>query len=125
MSSLRKIIVDEKEYLWKYNFDDYDYQCDSSLIIISTEGKGQLIIHFRTEKWDFGYCPFNKGVEAQYKGERVIINLNQPRFIAELIRYAINHLKVDTLTGTVALDNGIEILHAIGYKFEYEKKWGI
>lgn len=123
MSTLRKIVIQEKEYLWKYTFDDYDYENDSHLVIKDSNKDGKLIIYFRTGKWDFGYCPFNRGVPAIYHGEPVVINLNQPRFIAEIFAYVMNKLKKDSLIGTTEFNEGLEMLHDMGYEFEYEKKW--
>ena len=116
MSAFRKIVVDGKEYLWKYSFDDYDYQLDSSVVVKSDDKKGKLIVYFRTGKLDFGYCPFNRGLPAMRYNEAVTINLNQPRFIAEIISSALNQLEVDCLSGTVELGNGIELLHSLGYE---------
>ena len=123
MSAYREIVVHDKEYLWKYIFDDDDYQNDSYIIIKDVGKKGKLVVCFRTGKWDHGYCPFNKGISALYKNEPVTINLNQPHFVAEIISYALNLLQSEYLSGTVNLNKGIEILHDIGYEFEYQKKW--
>ena len=123
MSAYRKIAVCDREYLWKYIFDDDDYQNDSFIVIKSADKKGKLVVYFRTGKWDAGYCPFHKGVPALYKNSPVTINLNQPRYIAEIIFYALNQFQCGFLSGSTELDNGIEILHDLGYEFEYEKKW--
>ena len=120
---MRKIVVNGKEYLWQYSFDDYDYQMDSYLTIKTADRKGKLMISFRGEKNDFGYCPFNKGLEAICRGEKVIINLNQPRFVAELIAAALAHLVAAHLEGTTMLKNGVELLRGLGYEFEYGKRW--
>ena len=61
MLPFRKITIDGEEHLRKYNFDDDDYQIDSSLVIRSADKKGKLVIDFKTGLMDFGYCPFNKG----------------------------------------------------------------
>jgi len=119
--SFRKITVNDNEYLWKYFFDDDDCQCDSSIVIKTSDKKGKLVIYFRTWKWDYGYCPFNKGVPAIYRNEPVTINLNQPRFISEIISFAFNQLQIDFRSSTITLNNGIELLHDIGYEFKYQK----
>ena len=124
MLTFRKIIVESKEFLWKYSFDDADYQCDSFIVVKTVDKKGKLVVYFRTEKADdYGRCPFNKGVLALFKNEVTIINLNQPRFVAEIISYVLEQRHLDCLVGTVELKNGIEILHDIGYEFEYQKSW--
>ncbi len=121
MAGLRKIVINQQEYLWKYVFDDYDYQNNSYIVVKSLDKKGKLIINFRTDSWEFGYCPFNKGVQAKLNGEPTVINLNQPKYIAEIVKYAQEDLKIEKVVGTIVLDNGFEILHNLGYEFEYKK----
>jgi len=121
MAKLRKIVVNDQEWLWKYSFDDYDYQNDSFLVAKSADKKGKLVIYFTTYKWEYGYCPFNKGVEAVFQNQPVIINLNQPRFISEIIAFALKRLQTDCLSETVEITDGIEILHDLGYEFDYQK----
>jgi len=123
MSAYRKLLIDDEEYLWKYIFDDDDYLTDSFIVIKDVGKKGKLVVYFRTGKWDTGYCPFNKGISALYKNESVTINLNQPRFVAEILTHTLKMLQIKYLSGTIELNNGIEILHDIGYEFEYRKKW--
>ena len=121
MSEFRTITSDGEKYLWKYNYDEDDCQLDSFLVVRSEDKKGKLIIYFSTGKWDWGYCPFNKGVPAVYQNEPVIINLNQPWFTAQIISFVINQMQVRISPGTAELYNGIEILHKIGYEFDYRK----
>ncbi|MGY3778189.1 hypothetical protein ACWOAV_05735 [Isobaculum melis] len=90
-------------------------------ILVSADKKGKLIIYFRTYQWDYGYCPFNKGLPACYRNEHVIINLNQPKYIAEMIDYLLQQPKLDFLCQTVELNNGLELLHQLGYVFDYKK----
>ena len=121
MSEFRTITSDGEKYLWKYCFDDDDFQLDSFLVIRSEDKNGKLIINFRTGMHDHGYCPFNKGIPALYQNEPVTINLHQPRFIAQIISFVTNQMQIRISPGTAELNNGIEILHKIGYEFEYQK----
>lgn len=54
MASFRKIMIDGKRYWWKYSYDDYDCQNDSTIIAKSDYRRGKLIVHFKTG----GYCRF-------------------------------------------------------------------
>jgi len=125
MATFRKIVVNDKEYQWKFTLDEFYYEGDSHLVIRSGDKKGKMIIHFRTGKFDHGFCPFNKGLPATYKGEPVAINLNQPRFIAEIITYRLSQQQTDSLTGHFETRYGLEMLHDMGYEFEYEKNWEV
>ncbi len=121
MSGLRKITVSEQEYFWKFVFDENDCLNDSFILVKSINKTGKLLVYFKKESWEHGFCPFNKGVQAKFNGQPILINLNQPRFIAEIIKYALDYLKVEKFVGTLSLDNGIEILHNLGYELEYKK----
>jgi len=123
MSTFRRIIVKEKEYLWKYSYDDNDYQNVSSLIVKSIDKKGKLIIYFKTKTWDQGYCPFNQGIPAKLKNKQVVINLNQPHYVEELIVVVLDKSQINDLIGTVVIDDGIQLFHDLGYDFEYQKTW--
>lgn len=114
MSSLRKITVHGQAFLWKYTFDDYDCWNHSRLFIKSAAQKGQLIVHFQAAPP--GYCPFNEGVPAVYRGEPVVINLNRPRFAAEILAYALEQ-HIDFQTGVTEITNGLAILKGLGYDF--------
>lgn len=61
MSAFRKIMIDSKEYLWKYTFDDYDYQEDSSLVIKSSEKKESLSSILEPVSMTPDIAPFKKG----------------------------------------------------------------
>lgn len=121
--AFRKITINNKDFLWKYTFDDSDYLYESSLVIKNADKKGKLVIYFYASTQTAGYCPFNKGVPAIYHGEPVSINLNQPRFVAELLSFALDQLQIDHFFGTKELYNGVEMLHNLGYQFEYQKSW--
>ncbi len=121
MLGLRKITVYEQEYFWEFVFDEDDCLNDSFTLVKSKNKTVKLLVYFKKESWEHGFYPFNKGVQAIFNGQPILINLNQPRFIAEIVKYALDYLKVEDLVGTIRLDNGIEILHNLGYEFEYKK----
>jgi len=118
---LRKIVVKERTFLWNYHFDDYDYQNDSEIVIKDNERKGKLIIGFHTEEFGYGYCPFNKGLGAIKDGEETTINLNRPKFIAEILAYVLDtRLHDNGFDGTHEYKDGLEILNELGYIFDYK-----
>lgn len=116
MAHFRKITVSDNLYEWHYSFDDYDWQMPSQLIIRTPDKTTKLILYFRSEDNGIGHCPFNTGVKAVKNGEDVVINLNQPRFTAEIIQYLYNTGNI--LKGIHEFD-GLKILRSLGYQFEY------
>ena len=51
--------------------------------------------------------------------EVVLINLNQPRFVAELLQYLLEVRIKPEETGIVTFSDGKEILRGLGYMFQY------
>ena len=121
MNAFREIVVNEETFLWRYVFDAEDHQCNSFLVFRKADKNGKLIIYFQSKVSEYGYCPFNEGLSAQYDDESVIINLNQPRFIAEILAFVLNELKLDFEGKTLEYYEGIELMHLLGYKFTYHK----
>ena len=118
---MRKIVVKERTFLWNYHFDDYDYQNDSQIVIKDNDRKGKLIIRFHTEDFGHGYCPFNKGLRATKDGEEITINLNRPKFIAEILTYVLDaRLHDNGFDATHEYKDGLKILNELGYTFEYK-----
>ena len=121
---MREIVVKERTFLWSYHFDDSDYQLDSKIVIKDNDRKGKMIIMFHTEDFGHGYCPFNKGLRATKDGEEVTINLNQPRFIAEILVYILDtRLHDNGFDTTLEYNDGLKILNGLGYVFDYKLNW--
>lgn len=119
MVLFRKITLKNKYFLWTYSFDDYDYQNDSNLVIKDCERKGKLVIRFQSLSTEHGYCPFNKGLCAFKGSEEVIINLNRPKYIAEILLYILDYCLQDDGFNTTENYDGIRILVELGYTFDY------
>lgn len=115
MAHFRKITVDDNIYMWRYSFDDYDWLMPSTLTIRTEDKLLKIILVFPLEKSGMK-CPFNIGVDALKNGEPVKINLNQPRFTAEMIHYLFSENIVDTSKNTQYF-NGLGILDLLGYRF--------
>ena len=120
MAAFRKIVVKGNCFLWKYGYDSDDCQCPSQIIIKDCDRKGKIVIRFRPNYIDHGYCPFNKGLSAQKDGEEVLINLNYPKFTAEMLTYILEYRLKDTgFDTTKEYDDGITLLSELGYFFDY------
>jgi hypothetical protein len=119
MAVFRKIVVKNKTFFWLYSFDDYDYSSDSGVIIKDQEkGKGKWVfIRFCLKNG--AYCPFNEGLSALKKAEKVVINLNRPKYIAEMLEYILDYyLQTDEFPSTVECYDGFKILNELGYVFD-------
>lgn len=87
LAIFRKIVVDDGEYEWKFSFDAYDWQEPSHLVFRSLDKTLKIILQFHADEDGIGKCPFNSGVPAMKGGQPETINLNQPRFVAEILQY--------------------------------------
>jgi hypothetical protein len=85
---LRKIVVDGKTYLWKHNYGEDYYSVPLCLRILLEENRATeiQIIFSLTDKPIEKYV-LNSGFEAVKSGESVFINLNEPKYIAEIIQH--------------------------------------
>lgn len=123
MAFFRKITVNGKTFEWKFSVDDYDWQLPSHLVFRALERKLKIILYFipddNGESRQIGKCPFQTGLRAFREGEVVLINLNQPRFVAELLQYLMEERIKPEETGIVTFSDGKEILRVLGYTFQY------
>lgn len=103
--------------------DNYDWQLPSHLVFRAPERKLKIILYFipddNGKSVQIGKCPFQTGLRAFREGEVVLINLNQPRFVAELLQYLLEVRIKPEETGIVTFSDGKEILRGLGYMFQY------
>ena len=123
MAFFRKITVNGKTFEWRFSVDNYDLQLPSHLVFRAPERKLKIILYFipddNGKSVQIGKCPFQTGLRAFREGEVVLINLNQPRFVAELLQYLLEVRIKPEETGIVTFSDGKEILRVLGYTFQY------
>jgi hypothetical protein len=123
LAFFRKITVNGKTFEWRFSVDNYDWQLPSHLVFRAPERKLKIILYFipddNGKSVQIGKCPFQTGLRAFREGEVVLINLNQPRFVAELLQYLLEERLKPEETGTVTFSDGKEILRLLGYTFQY------
>ena len=123
MAFFRKITVNGKTFEWRFSVDNYDWQLPSHLVFRAPERKLKIILYFipddNGKSVQIGKCPFQTGLRAFREGEVVLINLNQPRFVAELLQYLLEVRIKPEETGIVTFSDGKEILRLLGYTFKY------
>jgi hypothetical protein len=123
LAFFRKITVNGKTFEWRFSVDNYDWQLPSHLVFRAPERKLKIILYFipddNGKSVQIGKCPFQTGLRAFREGEVVLINLNQPRFVAELLQYLLEVRIKPEETGIVTFSDGKEILRVLGYTFQY------
>ncbi|MCL2677791.1 MAG: hypothetical protein FWE85_01915 [Clostridiales bacterium] len=120
MQAFRNIVVKDKTFLWTYIFDDDDLQIDSNIIIKDCDRKGKLVIQLlNPNRNEHGYCPFNMGLPALKDSEEVVINLNRPKYIAEILEHILDCYLHDDGFNTTGHYDGLKILTEMGYVFNY------
>lgn len=111
MRRFRKIIVNEEEYRWLFRYDDYDYINDPYLLVVkSSQPKASLRIVFSVKD----HFLLNSGLPALFQGTSVLINLNQPSYVSEMIRQCGKDGMVFGQKGDQHVD-GAELLKKLGY----------
>ena len=109
---LRKLIVNTKEFLWKCNFSRGEV-CKSTLTIYLTKEAKIIIMFFARDTFTCGN-PFNEGFPMLKNNEVVQINLNCPKYAAELIDYLDKSQLLEVRNSKIVFD-GNDLLKKMGY----------
>lgn len=85
MHSFRKIVADGVKFRWLFRYDDYDY-CFPSYLLFLPVGipRAEIRVIFRGIQDKF---LLNEGLTAIKDGKPLLINLNQPGYAAEILRF--------------------------------------
>lgn len=118
-NKLRKIIVNEQEFLWYIKGTVHLPNGTIQLkIFLSGETKHPLLIAFTTRDdpgigfpLNYGYPLYNR-----LRSEVETVNLNLPGYIRKIILYALE--QGWNGKNKVSLPDGLTILHALGYDTE-------
>ncbi len=110
----RKIVVNDVEYKWLFKIDNSSENWFSYILISPKDfPKNTFCI-----KFDFAaQYLLNTGFPAIFRGERVNINLNEPLYVSQIIKYCQNNYKGLFEKKGYQYLNGTDILSALGYEF--------
>lgn len=112
MRRFRKITVANSEYKWLFRFDDYDYQnLPYLLVIMCSRPASSLKIFFPIHE----HFLLNSGLSAVLNGNAVLLNMNRPLFVSQIIEQCQKNGETFDHKGCRHL-NGLKILEEIGYK---------
>jgi len=116
LKKLRKIVVGGETYLWKHNYNDCDYSVPLYLLILfEKDRQAEVRVKFPLMGHPIEKCMLNSGFKATKNGMKVIINLNEPKYIAELIQFLMSN-KIDFSKGKKHLfENGDQLFIEMGY----------
>ncbi|MFB6366320.1 hypothetical protein ACFCP7_20065 [Paenibacillus elgii] len=111
--TMRKIVVRNRTYFWNHK-GNRDFVCHSTLTLCTENRKLRIILNFKTHDTFTAGNPLNEGLFMTRGEENIVINLNQPRFAAEMLQYVLDHKLDDTSVGQYHF-NGNHILLELGY----------
>lgn len=116
---LRYIVVDGREYLWNYYFDEMDFSNYpySYYLFVPRENQRLKVRVYFTK-----YAPNMKidaylaeGTICLYKGEQCVLNLCRPYFARQIIAYVFACCCDATDDGEFEIRDGDAVLEALGY----------
>ncbi len=115
MRRFRNIIIENVEYKWLFRYDDYDYsKCPYLLIVKKSFSEETWCIYFSITN----HFLLNSGLPATFHGKKVVINLNKPSYVSQIIHYCRENKEEISQAGCKRgykhLD-GIKILQKTGY----------
>ncbi len=125
MKSFRRITVNKEKFLWKYIYDDLDfakYPYSYYLIVPENNQKITIKIIFSDLEPPM-LLDGDEGTLGTYNGKELYLNLNKPKFVAQIIEYILNSDVDLQQSGILEYEQGEKILYELGYSFQgYEKR---
>lgn len=113
MQRFRKIVVNGLEYKWMYR---QGRKGKPPYLLVAAKAAPQITLRLVFSAGD-DFC-LNSGFPAAFQGERVVINLNQPALIAQIIQWL--QEQKDLLNGAKEQKlDGIALLKALGYELAW------
>lgn len=124
---LRQIVVNEKEYLWNYYYDDMDfanYPYSYYLFVPRKNQRLKVRVYFTKYEPQMNLDVYTrKGTVCFCQGKQVEMNLCRPWFARQMIKYIFDRCCRDTDVGELEIRNGEAVLEELGYTGFYEKFW--
>ncbi|MEK3901495.1 MULTISPECIES: hypothetical protein [unclassified Paenibacillus] len=111
---MRKIAVGGHTYWWSYQ-TVRDVHCRSKLTLITEDRKTKWIVKFTTVDPITAGSPLNEGLRVIKEGQSYALNLNQPKYVAEVLQYVLG-MELDTSAKNVHELNGNDLLAGMGYR---------
>ncbi|MGO4531053.1 hypothetical protein AB4Z30_18370 [Paenibacillus sp. 2TAF8] len=111
---MRKIVVNGSIYWWGYR-TVRDLYCRSKLTIITENRDKKYIIIFVTRDTPISGSPLNEGLRMKKEGITYAVNLNQPKFIAEVLQCMLE-MELDKSGKNVQEIDGNGLLSRMGYQ---------
>jgi len=124
---LRRIVVNGREYLWNYYYDDMDfanYPYSYYLLVPKENPRLKIRIYFTKYEPQMNLDIYtSKGTLCQYQGKEVELNLCRPLFARQVIEYVFKNVCHETDVGELVIKNGEAVLENLGYSDFYENFW--
>lgn len=116
---LRSMKIDQKEYLWSYNYDDMDFSNYPYSYYLFVPKKNQrLKVRVKFTK----YAPQmkldiykNEGTVCSFKGQQVILNLCRPYYARQVMEYVFQNYCNENDIGEIDIEDGEKILTEMGF----------
>lgn len=107
---MRKIVIGEQIYHWHFCPGTASKVPHLTIIHLKHQKKICWLLNFKLKD----YFLLNDCMPALYKCEKIAINLNQPKFIAQIICY----LQQYNQNKQTEYFDGVEILRKLGYQID-------
>lgn len=118
-AKLRNIVVNNKEYLWAYYYDDMDfnhYPYSYYLFVPKNNEKLKVRVYFTKYAPNMNLNIYtHEGTSCLYHGEQVVLNLCRPYFAKQIIKYVFENCCREEDIGEIELRDGDSILMCLGY----------
>lgn len=119
LKSIRIIVVDGLTYEWRFSDSIKDGKKYYYLLMRPEENvKSEVLLRFFCQGNQEDDYLLQEGFLTVRDQQKVMLNLNQPKFVAELIYFLTHHKElIFTKNKRYTFDNGVEVLREMGYRF--------
>ncbi len=118
-NKLRHIIINNKEYLWNYYYDDMDFSnfpYSYYLFVPINNRKLKVSVYFKKYMPQMNLDVYtSEGTPCLYKNKPVVLNLCRPFYGGQVIEYVFKNRYKDTDIGEFKILDGDNILEQLGY----------
>ena len=117
MAKIRKIVVAGKVYFWRFRYQDQNYSNTSYLLLFPEENRNfEIRISFSLLETSIEKFMLNEGFKARKENKEVIVNLNEPTYVAEFI-FHFTQMGLDMTKSKTVTFEGEALLRLLGYEF--------
>lgn len=117
---MRKITINGELFLWRFSYSEQTYAETAFLALVSMKNRNCRIRIYFPLPACLEKNMLNLGFKVLKNGADVVLNLNRPKYAAEIIQVLFDYSAIDlNVNKTYEFLNGFALLTKAGYVFDF------